>query len=271
MHHGHLYAGQVYANTTIFSANGIPASFYLRALATKVPVVVLGAVTAGLIEATRRRRERGFALLNLWFALFLIGHSLTAGKFLRYGLPLFTAIDIFAAIGVVAGIRWLLRKRWLSPMTRVTVSAATLVVCLGGPFLALHSARPFYSLFRNAIGERVAPAGATFTEETYEYGVREAIQSIARIAEPGAVIVSDAPGTVAYYVEHSQRRDLRVRSLSAEGLAPASSSSFVIVQNEHVSFENRNVIADLRRSLTPWREFYAGDALAAQVFRIPRS
>jgi hypothetical protein len=45
----------------------------------------------------------------------------------------------------------------------------------------------------------------------------------------------------------------------------------VIVQNEHVSFENRNVIADLRRSLRPWREFYAGDALAAQVFRIPRS
>jgi hypothetical protein len=61
-----------------------------------------------------------------------------------------------------------------------------------------------------------------------------------------------------------------VRSLSAEGVA-GDQPSWVIVQSEHVTFENRNVIAHVRRQFAPWRELYAADALAAQVFRLPRS
>src|SRR5262245_25648004 len=158
-------------------------------LATKVPVIVIGAVVPGLIEALRRRRERGFVLLTLWLGLFLVGYSFFSVKFLRYALPLFAGLDILAGIGVVAGIEWLLRKSWLAPITRVTVAAAALTVCLIGPLLAEQAAAPFPSLFRNAIGERIAPAGATFPEETYDHGVREAVDAIARVAEPHAVVV----------------------------------------------------------------------------------
>jgi hypothetical protein len=270
VHHGYPFAGHLYANTPLLASHGIPATFYLQLLGTKVPLVILGAVVAGLIETYRRRRERGFVLLQIWLGLFLLGYSLAAVKFLRYALPLFAALDILAAVGVVAGVRWLMRKRWLSPITRASVSAAALTVSIAGPLFAQHAAEPFYSLFRNVAGEHVAGPGETFPEETYDYGVREAVESIAAVAEPGAAIVSDAPAVVAYYVEHSPRPDLRARSLSSEGLAPRSAESFVIVQTEHVTFENREALAYLTRVSVPWQEFYAHDALAAQVFRIPR-
>src|SRR5438552_621790 len=58
VHHGYLYAGQLYVTNIPISPLGVPATFYFRLLATKVPLVVLGATVAGLIEVVRRRRER---------------------------------------------------------------------------------------------------------------------------------------------------------------------------------------------------------------------
>ena len=271
VHHGYPYAGRLYVNTGVFSLKGVPPTYYLRLLATKVPVVVLGAVVPGAIELLRRRRERGYLLVAMCFGLLLVGYSVPPAKFMRYALPLLALIDVIAAIGVVAGVRWLLRKVWLLPTTRIAAAALAVAVSIAGPFLAQQSAGAYPSLFRNAIGERLAPAGATFPEEGYDYGVREAVNAIAAAAAPGAVIVSDAPEVVTYYLERSGRRDLGVRSLSAEGLPAGGGPAFVIVQPEHLTFENRDIVARLRREAAPWRQFYADDALAAQVFRQPRS
>jgi hypothetical protein len=270
VHHGYPFAGHLYANSSLLSSGGIPATFYLRMLVTKVPLLVLGAVVPGVVETVRRRRERGFVLLSMWLGLFLVGYSIASVKFLRYALPLFAATDILAAVGVVAGLQWLLRKSWLSPLTRVTVAAVALTVFISGPFLAQQAAAPFFSTSRNAIGEQLAAAGTTFPEELYDFGVREAVTAIAEVAEPNAVVVSDAPGVVAYYLEHSGRTDLRVRSLSGEGMPLGDATAFVIVQPEHLTFENQDQVAQLTHT-APWQEFYAGDALAAQVFRVHRS
>lgn len=269
-HHGYLFAGRMYVTNIPISPLGVPPTFYLRLLATKVPVAVLGAMVAGVIEAVRRRHERGFVLMRVWLVFVVVPYSLMAAKFMRYALPLFAAIDIVAAIGVVAGIGWLLRKSWLSRVTRVAVSIAALVVCIAGPFMAQRSASPYYSLFRNVIGSHVARAGQTFPEETYDYGVREAVSAIAEVAEPSAAIVSDAPAVVAHYLKASGRPDLQVRSLSAQGIPTRDQPSWVIVQDEHSTFENHDVVTQLRRQSDPWRDFHAGDALAVQVFRIPR-
>jgi hypothetical protein len=271
VHHGYPYAGRLYVNTGALSPNGVPTTFYLRLLGTKVPLVVLGALVPGAIELLRRRRERGFVLLATCLGLLLVGYSIPAVKFMRYALPLFAFIDVLAAIGVVAGIDWLLRKRWLSPTTKVTVAALAFTVCTAGPFMAQQVAAPFPSLFRNAIGERLAPAGATFPEEAYDYGVREAVRAIAAVAAPGDVIVSDSPAVVEYYLEESARPDLGVRSLSAEGLPSGNGNAFIIVQPEHLTFENRETAIHLQRDFQPWRQFYADAALTAQVFRYPRS
>ena len=268
VHHGYLYAGQLYVTNIPISPLGVPATFYFRLLATKVPLVVLGATVAGLIEVVRRRRERGFVLLRVWLVFIVIPYSLMAAKFMRYALPLFAAIDLVAAVGFVAGVGWLLRKRWLSVVTRRTVSILALVVSIVALAVGLQSAPPFYSLFRNAVGERIAAAGQTFPEETYDYGVREAVEAIAETAEPSAFVVSDAPAVVAYYLKTSGRADLQVRSLSGQGLPYGGQASWVIVQDEHTTFENHDLVEQLRRRSVPWREVRAGDALAAQIFHI---
>jgi len=271
LHHGYSFAGRLYANTSVFSTDGVPISFYVRMLATKVPLAVLCALVPGGIELLRRRHERGVVLLAMWFALFLVGYSLAAVKFMRYALPLFAAVDMLAAIGIVSVTRWLLRARWLGPITRITVAAAAVTVCVAGMFLAERSAAPFHSLFRNAIGETLAPAGAMFPEETYDIGVREAVAAIASSAGPGTAIVSDAPAVVSYYLAQARRTDLTVRSLSAAGLPGDGRPSFVIAQPEHVTFENQTLIARLRRFESPWLVFTAADAIAARVYFLPRS
>jgi len=267
-HHGYLYAGQLYVTNIPISPLGVPATFYLRLLATKVPLAVLGAAAAGLIELVRRRRERGFALMRVWLVFGIIPISLMAAKFMRYALPLLAAVDLVAAIGFVAGIGWLLRKSWLSRVTRVTVSLLAVVVSMAALGAGLQAAPPFYSLFRNAVGGRIAAAGQTFPEEGYDYGVREAVAAIAAAAEPADSVVSDAPAVVAYYLNAANRIDLRVRSLSSQGIPYGHQSAWVIVQDTHATFENHDVVEQLRRQSVPWKEFRAGDALAAQVFRI---
>jgi len=267
-HHGYLYAGQLYITNIPISPLGVPAGYYLQLLATKVPLVVLAAAVPGLIEIVRRRHERGFVLLRVLVVFLLVPYSLMAAKFMRYALPMLATLDLLAAVGLVAGIGWLLRKGWLSEVTRVTVATLALAISIVALVTAPQSAAPYYSVFQNGIGARHAAPAVTFPEETYDFGVREAVAAIVKAAEPSAIIVTDAPAVAAHYLDGSGRSDLGVRSLSVDGIPYGPHEVWVIAQDEHMTFENQLVVEHLRQHQTPWREFHAADALAAQVFRI---
>jgi hypothetical protein len=268
-HHGNPYAGGLYVTNIPVSPLGVPATYYLRLIATQVPLAVLGAAFAGGIELVRRRHERGFVLLRVLLLFLLVPYSLMAAKFLRYALPMFAVIDVMAGVGIVSGVAWLLRKRWLPRQVRIVTACAATAVLVVGAVTAPASASPFFSMFQNAIGERLAPPAVTFPEETYDFGVREAVSAIAAAAAPAAVIVSDAPDVVAHYLKGSARPDLRVGSLSAGGIPSREAEVWVIVQDEHITFENQLLVWQLRGT-PPWREIVAGNARAAQVFRIER-
>jgi hypothetical protein len=267
-HHGYLYAGALYVTNVPISPLGVPATYYLRLLGTKVPLVLLAAAVPGVIEMVRRRHERGFVLLRVLTVFLLVPYSLMAAKFMRYSLPMLATLDLVAGVGLVAGIDWLLRKRWLSRVTRATVSSLALVVFITALVALQQSAAPFYSLFQNEIGARLGTPGSTFPEETYDYGVREAVATIAAVAEPSAVIVTDAPTVVEHYLQTGGRRDVKVRWLSGEGIPAGAREAWVLVQDEHATFENRLLVEQLRARQKPWVQFHAGEALAIQVFRI---
>jgi dolichyl-phosphate-mannose-protein mannosyltransferase len=267
-HHGYLYAGQLYITNVPVSPLGVPVTYYVRFLATRVPLVLLAALVPGVIEMIRRREQRGFVLLRVLTVFLLVPYSLMAAKFLRYSLPILATLDLVAAVGLVAGVGWLMRKGWLSAMTRTTVSVLALVVFAGSLVYAQQDAAPFYSLFQNAIGTRVDKERSAFPEATYDYGVREAVQTIAAASGPSAAIVSDAPAVAAYYLQRNGRPDIMARSLSAAGLAPGAAEVFVIVQDEHTTFENRLLVEQLRTSRKPWKEYRADGLVAAQVFRL---
>jgi len=198
-----------------------------------------------------------------------VPYSLMAAKFLRYALPMFAVIDVLAGVGIVSGVAWLLRKSWLPPQVRVVTACAATAVLAVGAVAAPASTAPFFSMFQNAIGERLAPPAVTFPEETYDFGVREAVSAIADVAAPGAVIVSDAPDVVLHYLKGSSRPDLRAGSLSADGIPLREPEVWIIVQDEHITFENQLLVRQLRGT-APWREIVVRKARAAQVFRIER-
>jgi hypothetical protein len=270
VHHGNPYAAKLYVTNIPVSPLGMPVTYYLRLIATQVPLAVLGAAFAGGIELIRRRHERGFVLLRVLLLFLLVPYSLMAAKFLRYALPMFAVIDVLAGVGMVSGIAWLLRKGWLPWPVRMVTAAAAVAVLIVGIVTAPASAAPFFSVYQNAIGERLAPPAAVFPEALYDFGVREAVSAIAAAAGPAAVIVSDAPEVVAHYVKLSTRPDLGVASLSSVGIPSRDREVWVIVQDEHITFENEPLIRQLRTA-APWREITAGKAQAVQVFRIGRS
>src|SRR4029079_3168212 len=126
----------------------------------------------------------------------------------------------------------------------------------------------YYGVFQSATASLFNVRTLVFPEETYDYGVREAVAGIAAAAGPSADIVCDAPAVAAHYLRAQARPDLRVRSLSAEGIDVRARESWAVVQDEHVTFENQAVAAQLRAAGRPWREIRIDDRLALQIFHI---
>jgi hypothetical protein len=267
-HHGYFYNGALYVNDVIVSPLGVPRTFYLRLLATKVPLVVLAALVPGVIAMIRRRCDRGFVLLRILVIFLIVPYSLMAPKFLRYSLPMLATIDLIAAVGLVHGIAWLLRKSWLPRVTRLAVAATGVAVFATALVVAERTAAPYYSLFQNRLGAWFDPLRSVFPEQTYDYGVREAIRATAAASAPSALVYSDAPTVAAYYLQRDGRPDIAVRPLSGTQLTRSPREVWVIVQNEHITFENQLVVQQLRTQSRPWKEFQIDRVLAAQLFRI---
>jgi hypothetical protein len=266
LHHGYLFAGRLYVTDVPVSASGVPATYYLEMIVTKTPLATLAAAAIGLVPLVRARGERGFVWLRVFLCVQLIGYSVVAAKFQRYGLSLLLLTDILAAVGVVRTVEWLSTFDWHPVLRRVATAGVPAAVVIATVLAAL-SARPFYSLHQNAIGAVLARPAAVFPEETYDYGVREAVSDIARQAGPRAAVISDAPAVVSHYAEAIGRRDLQVLSLSQSGVSRRG-DEWVIVQDEHLSFENRASVRRLRE-LPAWREYRIRDSRALQLYHLP--
>src|SRR5262249_17351936 len=107
-----------------------------------------------------------------------------------------------------------------------------------------------------------------FPEETYDYGVREAVAGVAAVAAPSSAIACDAPAVVAHYLREFGRSDIRVRSLSAQGIDRHAAESWVLVQDEHATFETQVVVGQSRPRSAPWREIRIDARIAVQIFRV---
>ena len=267
-HTGYMYAGQLYVNDALSFFHGVPVTYYLHLLATKVPLGVLAAALVGAVPLVRRRRERGFIWLRVFLVLPLLGYSLFGSKFQRYALPTLLTLDLLAAVGVGVLVEWLWRRPWPGA-ARVLACGAGVAMIFGASLGAQVRVAPFYSTHQNAIGAATVPPLTTFPEEAYDYGVREAVDAIVAEADRGAAIASEAPGVVQYYVERSGRRDLDLRSLARDGLA-MQGEQWVIVQDSHIYFENEALVAHLRQVARPWREYHLRGTPVVQVFRLER-
>jgi hypothetical protein len=268
LHHGFFYAGRLHMIDGPVSLAGSATTYYFEMIATKVPLPVLVAAAAGFVAMARRRRERGSLWLGVLLFPQLVGVSLAAAKFQRYGLSILVLIDILAAVGVIAAGRWLAAVPVASPAVRRALGAVTALLVLAAPFSAAVAAAPFYSLHQNAIGAHLAPPATLFPEESYDYGIREATREIAQRAGTGATVLTDATGAVTHYLELSGRRDIRIVSLSQHGLE-VGGERWVFVQNDHVYAENEAAIVSIRRSERAWRKYRLRNTAVLVVYWLP--
>jgi hypothetical protein len=269
IHTGYVFAHRLFVNAMGATPWGVPWTFYLVFLATKVPIVVLVACALGLVQMVRHRQRRGFVFARIFFVFFLLPYSLVASKFVRYSLPLLAIVDLLAAVGIVWGLRQLARRIPSDRLRPIAVGVAIAAVAI--PLISAELvAYPYPALYQNALAARIAPPGYFFPDDEFnDAGVREAVGAIVRAARPGAVIASDATGVVAAYLARSGRTDLEAISLSHDGLPMRAVESWAIVQDGHVYFESEAIVAQLRARMTPWLEIRIGPALAVQVFQLP--
>jgi 4-amino-4-deoxy-L-arabinose transferase-like glycosyltransferase len=281
-HTGYFFARQIYGNNASFSPSGLPIWFYATAFATKIPLVPLALTLLGLAQMIVRRRERGMVFLRIFLLFVLIPYSLVASKFLRYMLPVFAMLDIIAAVGVVwllGFLRGLLEQRggsvaastWSLWRPRIAM-AGVIVASVLDPLSALVATTPFYSLHQNAVATQFFAPGSLFPDdEFYDAGVREAVTDLAAIAQPGAIIASDATKVVQTYLDRAGRTDLRALSLSRTRLSTLPAAEiWVLAQDAHTYFENQATLRQLRAQGVPAREYHVGGAVAVQVFRYPQ-
>jgi 4-amino-4-deoxy-L-arabinose transferase-like glycosyltransferase len=272
-HTGYLIGETLYKNTMSGTPFwGTPIYFYLLFLAIKVPLPVTIALVIGLVRCVKRWRHPGHAFLLLMFILWIVPYSLIGAKWLRYTLSLMPFVYMIAAVGIMAIIEWAVARLRRSGMERATVlpGALILIVFIGLPAWAAYASGPHYALYTNALG--VERAGYYFPhDEFYDDGLREAIRYVSETAPPGATIVHETPGVVAYYLQEFGRTDLQSKVLSDAkfSLADAPKPSYVIIQPGRTYFENKTKIDEIRAQYPKVYEvrFLQGIS-AAEVYEI---
>lgn len=264
VHHGYAYAGRLYVTDVPVSLAGVPLDYYVAFLGTRLPPFTLAGAALGCVALWQQRATRGATWLRVLLVLLVVPYSLMAAKFLRYTLPMLLLVDVLAAVGWV----WL-----LACATRGTVPARTLapLVVAGGLVatgVTVWRAAPWYSFYENGLSRSGDAAGRRFPEEAYDLRVRDAMRAIAAEAAPGARVVSDVPSVARYYLAQAGRPDLVIDSLSAGPVVQLSSERWLVVQVEHLSFENEALVTQVRRSATPWLTASAAGAPVLEVYRL---
>jgi hypothetical protein len=198
--------------------------------------------------------------------------ALTGAKFLRYTLSLMPLIYMTAAVGIV--VMWELATKaiWRTSLDRRVAQAAA-AACVATVFViapAITTIRnmPHPSLYLNIFGgDRV---GYYFPhDEFYDLGARESIRHIAETAPQGAVVATEIPGVLQYYLERYNRPDIRSEIIShPEFSLTRIRPDFVLVQRGRTYFENRDAFDFIERNFATVQASEFEGAPATQVYKV---
>jgi hypothetical protein len=275
-HHGYLMMDTLYMNEMSQTPTGTPWYFYWLFIGLKLPLPLLIAFIAGLVEIFVNRRSaesaRGYLFLRVFLVLWLAPMSLVGAKWCRYALALMPIIYMTAGIGIVA--IWRISRRGIKLIQaperqRYAValcSAALIVLFLAAPAYTLLRSLPYPSLYINPLGgERI---GYYFPhDEFYDLGARESIKYIADNAGPGATVASEIPGVVQYYLERFGRTDIRSLIMSHPKYDfMKDAPDYVILQKGRLYFENRDDFALIQNRYPVAQESKYLGAATAQVY-----
>lgn len=247
-HHGYMVMDKLFVNDLLQTPGGNPWYFYLLFIGVKLPLPVLIAFGAGLVEIFRRRGNypysRGYLFLRMMLVFWLLPEAFVGGKFLRYSLSLMPIVYMTAAVGAVTmwrltslGIRKVaVSGRVARTSAAVAIAAAFVIAPAVETIRSVAFSYP--SLYVNVFGRN--RIGYFFPhDEFYDLGARESIRFVADTAPPGALIASEIPGVVQYYLERFNRPDIHSQIISQPSFTlNQERRAFVLLQRGRVYFEN---------------------------------
>jgi len=276
-HHGYVVMDKLFNNDMVDTPFGNPTYFYWLYLLVKLPIPILIAFLAGLVEIFYHRGEprvaRGYLFLRMMLVFWLLPMSFIGSKFLRYSLTLLPLVYATAAIGMIAMWRLLAKKIQGFPVpyerAQQYAQIAVLALFIGtSSLVTMLWGLPYQGLFTNTLGG--GRAGYFFPhDEFYDVGARESIKFIAENAPPKATIVSEIPGVVQYYLERFKRPDLHSEIMSQPDFELRKDNlNYVILQHGRVYFENEMNFKYIESTYPRVQTSRYNGATASEVFRI---
>ena len=278
-HHGYLVMDKLFINDLAQTPGGNPWYFYFLFIAVKLPLPILIAFAAGLVEVFRRRGEypesRGYLFLRMMLVFWLLPEAFVGCKFLRYSLTLMPLVYMTAAVGVAA--LWRLTKLFIRKLSldglvvrplAASLIAAALIIAPGVDAIRL-VIFSYPSLYVNVLGRN--HIGYFFPhDEFYDLGARESIRFIADTAPPQAMLASEIPGVVQYYLERFNRPDIRSEIISQPSftLSKNERPTFVMLQRGRVYFENIDNFNYIEKTFPLVQSSIYEGAAAARVYEI---
>jgi Dolichyl-phosphate-mannose-protein mannosyltransferase len=275
-HHGYLVMGGLYPNDMAQTPGGPPWYYYFVFLGVKVPLPLVIAFAAGLVEIFRRRgtypRSRGYLFLRIMLVFWLFPMAIAGTKFLRYTLTLMPFFYMTAAVGTV--VLWRLLSSSLGRLAirreaaRMVAAAAIIVLFVAAPAATMVGSLPYPNLYLNKLGgDRT---GFFFPhDEFYDIGARESIRYVADVAPVGARLASEIPGVVEYYLERYNRKDIQIEIMSKPDFnLLLSAPDYALLQTGRIYFENHDNFRFIEKNYPLVQSSTFRGAAATEVYEI---
>ena len=261
--HGSLFfMGRVYHNLLEYGLRGTPPWFYAVFAAVKLAPATFLFALAGIGIALVQRRPAHKLLLS-WLAVWFLVHSVSGSKWGRFFVSVLPAFLIFAAAfaaRLIEAIR--------TPAPRWAAAAAALAILPGVEARAALAHAPHYRLYISPLGGGDAKVQWYFPHcDYFDAGFREAVQYVARHAEPGAELSTEIDWPARLYAGWAGRPDLR-QTLVRRGQSCVSGRvCYVVVQTGRLYFLNQEAVANLARRV-PWHVERLEGREVVKVYRL---
>jgi len=185
--HGSLFfMGQIYPNLIEYGLHGTPPWFYAVFAAAKLAPATFLFALAGIALALSQRKPAHKLLLS-WIAVWFLVHSVSGSKWGRFFVSVLPAFLIFAAASASWGI-----ERLRLPAPRWAAVAAAILLLPGAEAAAAVAHAPHYRLYISPLAGGDERVQWYFPHcDYFDAGFREAVQFVARNAEPGAELSTE--------------------------------------------------------------------------------
>jgi hypothetical protein len=179
-------------------------------------------------------------MLLVW----LSPYSMFSAKWLRYILAFMPQVCATMAIGLSFTYdslkSWWDKNPQVSTNTRLALISGLSIVFLLTPTISMVLTAPFYSLYINPLVGKNKVGYYFPHDEFYDLGLREAVEYVAQVAEPNAIIANEAESVIIYYSKKFNRHDLKSEMMSNTNFKFSNQvATYVLLQDGRRYFENK--------------------------------